>query len=183
MWAAASAAVDAPGVDRELARQDVVDHLAALAEGGLDEPPQLVLGLRVEAVVGGVRLDDDDRGFDRRLRLEGGGRDPERDPDPGVVLHEDRQVAHPAGRRGDPLGDLALDHQHEPLRPRRCAEQGVQDRAGDVVRQVGDDVVRRLDELDEVLVERVALDEAERVDALEPLAQERRQARDRARPR
>ena len=52
----------------------------------------------------------------------------------------------------------------------------MQDRAGDVVRQVGDDVVRRLDEADEVLVERVALDEAERLDALEALAQERRQA-------
>ena len=35
----------------------------------------------------------------------------------------------------------------------------MQDRARDVVRQVGDHVVRRLDEVDEVLVERVALDE------------------------
>ena len=35
----------------------------------------------------------------------------------------------------------------------------MEDRAGDVVRQVRDDVVRRLDQVDEVLVERVALDE------------------------
>ena len=86
---------------------------------GLDQPPQLVLVVGVEPVVGVVRLDDDDRRLDRRLRLEGGGRDAERDPDPGVVLHEDRQVAHLPGRRRDPLGDLALDHEHEPLRPRR----------------------------------------------------------------
>ena len=55
----------------------------------------------------------------------------------------------------------------------------MQDRAGDVVRQVRDDVVRRRDEVDEVLVERVALDEAERAGraAVEPLAQERGQPR------
>ena len=54
----------------------------------------------------------------------------------------------------------------------------MQDRAGDVVRQVGDDVVGRLDEVDEVLVERVALDRAGggRRAPVEPLAQERRQA-------
>ena len=52
----------------------------------------------------------------------------------------------------------------------------MQDRAGDVVRQVGDDVVRRLHEPDQVLVERIALDQPQRLDALEPLAQEGRQA-------
>ena len=135
------------GIERELAGQDVVEHLAALAEARLDQPPQLVLGVGIEPVVGVERLDDDDRRFDRRRRLEGRpGGTRERDPDPGVVLHEDRQVAHLPGRRGDPLGDLALDHQDEPLRPRRRAEQRVQDRAGDVVRQVGDHVVGRLDE-------------------------------------
>ena len=41
----------------------------------------------------------------------------------GVVLHEHREVAHLAGRGRDALGDLALDHQHEPLRPGRRAEQ------------------------------------------------------------
>ena len=39
----------------------------------------------------------------------------ERDAHAGVVLHEHRQVAHLPGRRRDPLGDLALDHEHEPL--------------------------------------------------------------------
>ncbi len=38
-------------------------------------------------------------------------------------------------------------------------------------------------QVDEVLVERVALDQAEGVDTLEPIAQEGRQAADRARPR
>ena len=60
----------------------------------------------------------------------------------GVVLDEDREVAHPARRRGDPLGDLGLDHQDEPLRARRPLQQPVQDRAGDVVRQVRHDAVR-----------------------------------------
>ena len=131
----------------------------------------------VEPVVRVVRLDDDDRRLDRGLGLERGRRDANGDPDPGVVLDEDRQVAHLPGRRRDPLGDLALDHQHEPVRPRRRAEQRVQDRARDVVRQVGDHVVRRRDEVDEVLVQRVALDErAACLDPVEPLAQERREA-------
>ena len=74
------------------------------------------------------------------------GRNVERDPDAGVVLHEDREVAHLPGRRRDPLRDLALDHQHQPLRAAAASQQRVQDRARDVVRQVRDDVVRRLDE-------------------------------------
>ena len=70
------------------------------------------------------------------------GRHPPEDPHRRVVLDEDRQVAEPAGARRDPLGHLALDHQHEPARTGRLAEQPVEDRAGDVVGQVGDDVVR-----------------------------------------
>ena len=60
-----------------------------------------------------------------------------------MVLDEDGQVAHRAGRGGDPLGDLALDHEDGPLRPRRVPEQPVEDRARHVVGQVRDDVVRR----------------------------------------
>ena len=54
----------------------------------------------------------------------------------GVVLDEDRQVAHRARRRRDPLRHLALDHEDAALgaRPRLAAEQPVEDRAGDVVR-------------------------------------------------
>ena len=76
-----------------------------------------------------------------------------------MVLDEDRQIAHRAGRRRDPLCDLALDHQDEPVRRPRKLQQPVQGRARDVVRQVRDDVERRLDERREVLVEDVALDE------------------------
>ena len=159
--AAARAAIHAPRVDGELPRQDVAEHLAALAEARLDEPPQAVLLAGRRAGVAVVRLHDDDRRLDRRRRLECAGRDLEGDPHPGVVLHEHGQVAHLPGRRGDPLGDLALDHQDEALRARRLAEQAVQDRAGDVVREVGHDVVRRRHEADEVLVQGVALDEAQ----------------------
>ena len=68
---------------------------------------------------------------------------PERDPRLGVVLDEDRQVRHVAGRRRHAFGDLALEHQDQALRARRTGQQPVQDRARDVVRQVRDDVVRR----------------------------------------
>src|SRR4029077_9822531 len=44
------------------------------------------------------------------------------------------------------------------------------------VREVGDHVVRRRDEIDEILVERVTLDETECVNTVETFAQERRQA-------
>ena len=145
--AAARAAVTRAGVDRELARQHVVDHLAALAEGGLDQPPELVLVVRVEAVVGVVRLDDDDRRLDRRLRLEGRRRARARRSGPGrgtarrptgssssraAPRSARRPRAGPSARAGRGRGG--------------CAEERVQDRARDVVRQVGDDVVGRLDE-------------------------------------
>ena len=81
--------------------------------------------------------------FDGRLGLERGRRHPERDADRGVGLDEHGQVAHRAGRGRDPLGDLALDHEHGPGRPGRRLEQPMEDRARDVVGQVRDDVVRR----------------------------------------
>ena len=59
-------------LDGELPRQHVVEHLPPLAEAGLDEPPELVLGGGVrQPVVVRIRLDDDDRDLDRGLRLEG----------------------------------------------------------------------------------------------------------------
>ena len=62
-----------PGrLDGELPRQDVVEHLAALAEARLDEPPERVLGVGVrQPVVARVRLDDDHGALDGGLRLEG----------------------------------------------------------------------------------------------------------------
>ncbi len=51
----------ATGVDRQLAREHVVDHLAPFTERGLDQPPETVLRLRVEPIVGVVRLHHDDR--------------------------------------------------------------------------------------------------------------------------
>ncbi len=154
----ASAASDGgPLHRRQLPRQHVVEHLAALAEAGLDEPPQVLLRGRVQAAR--ARLTDQDGGRDLRRRLERLGRHDPRDPYAGVVLDEHGEVAQAARRRGDPLGHLALDHQHEALRTGLAAQRVVQDRAGDVVRQVGHDVPGRGDERGEVLVERVALDE------------------------
>ena len=81
--------------------------------------------------------------------------------DPDVLEAILAEAAPEPGRRRDPLRDLALDHEHRALRPRRRSQQRVQDRARDVIRQVRDDVVWQLCEPDEVLVERVALDEAQ----------------------
>ena len=39
---------------RQLPRQHVVEHLAALPEAGLDEPPQVVLGRRRQAARDGL---------------------------------------------------------------------------------------------------------------------------------
>ena len=138
-----------------------MEHLAALTERGLDDAPELLLLVGPEAIVRIERLDHDHRRLDRRLGLERLRRHAERDTHPGVVLREHRQVAHLPGRRGNPFGDLALDHEHEPRGTGRLAEQRVEDRACDVVRQVGNDVVGRLEEPDEVLVERVTLDQAQ----------------------
>ena len=80
----------------------------------------------------------------------------EGDPDARVVLDEHAEVRQPAGRGGDPLRDLALDHQHQPARARGSAEEPMKRRRGHVVREIGDHVVGRLDEVDEVLVEGVA---------------------------
>ena len=90
-----------------------MDHLASLPERRLDQPPQLVLGIRIEPVVAVEWLDHDHRGLDRGRRLERRGRDTKGHLDPGVVLHEDRQVAHLPGRGRDPVRNLALDHQDE----------------------------------------------------------------------
>jgi hypothetical protein len=70
MPAAARAASTTGRVERQLAGQHVVDHLAALTERGLDEPPELVLLVGRETVVRAVRLDDDHRRIHRGLRLE-----------------------------------------------------------------------------------------------------------------
>ena len=174
------------GIDRQLAGQDVVEHLAALAEArpgpaARARPPSS----GVEPVVGVERLDDDDRRLDRRLRLErrraarrtrsGRGRGTGRTPRgsssvPGGAAIRSAtsrwtMSTRRSGRGGSP-------------------EQRVQDRARDVVRQVGHDVVRRLDQVDEVLVERVALDESQRPSRLRRTARAGTPPdRGRARPR
>ena len=164
MPAAASAASTRAGAIGSCRGQHVVDHLAPLAERRLDEPPQLVVLVRRRAPraapsAAGSRTMTADSTLGSGSNAPGGTRNAIRTA--GVVLDEDRQVAHRAGRRGDPLGHLALDHEHGPVRARRLAEQPVEDRARHVVRQVGHDVVRRGEQGRELLVEGVAFDEAQ----------------------
>ena len=79
-----------------------------------------------------------------------------------MVLDEDRQVAHVAWSSGNALRHLALEHQDEPLWPRRPPQEAMQDRTRDVVRHVGHDFVGRLHELGDALIEDVAPDQSER---------------------
>ena len=144
---------------RQLPRQHVVEHLASLAEAGLHEPPELLLVLRRQAA--GNRSPDQQRRLDLRSRLECRRWNRARDAHLGVVLDEDRQVAHAARRRRDTLGHLALDHDDETLRPRLVTEQVVHHRAGDVVRQVGGHVERRHDQVVEWHVQHVRLHQAQ----------------------
>ena len=111
-----------PAVDRQLAGEHVVEHLAALAERRLDQAPELVLRRRDRAgrpaSYGSTTMTAESTAGSGSNAV-GGTRNAIADA--GVVLDEDREVAHLPGRRRDPLGDLALDHEHEPVRPRRRA--------------------------------------------------------------
>ncbi len=142
---------------RELPAEDVPEHLAALTKACLDEPPEMVLHLRREAPrpVGGSHVEGDDRRLDRRGRLKRVAGDESDQRRGGVVLDEDREVAHGAGPRSHALGDLPLDHQDATVGAWLRAQQPVQDRARHVVRQVRDHVERRDDERRQVGVQDV----------------------------
>ena len=88
----------AVGAAAELAGEHVAEHLAPLAEPGLDEAPQRGLALRREWRRR-MRLQHDHRGGDLRRRLECLRRHAQRDPHRRVELHEHREVAHPARQR------------------------------------------------------------------------------------
>ena len=86
-----------------------------------------------------------------------------------------------AGWRGDALGDLALEHEHEALRPRLGAQDVVEDGAGDVVRHVGHQGPGRRHEVAEVDVEDVGATQLETRLAVEALRAGGRRADRRAR--
>ncbi len=79
-----------------------------------------------------------------------------------MILDEDGQVAHRAPPRGNPLRDLPLEHQDAAFGSWLGAQEPVQDRARDVIRQVRDDVEGRLDQPGQVRLEDVPGNEAER---------------------
>ena len=116
-------------------------HLAALAEGGLGD------ALERAAVAGQgscARHKLHQRRRHLRRRHEGRGRDVEQDFRLRAPARQHREpaVGLRAGLRHDALGDLALEHQHEPVvpgRPRLDGEPADQQRGRDVVGQVGDD--------------------------------------------
>ena len=113
----------------------------------------------------GIELDHRRRHL--RRRHEGARRDVEQDARLAAPADQHRQpaVALGAGLRHEPLGDLALEHQHQPVvpgRPRLAGQPGDQQRGGDVVGQVGDDARRRAAEMwARIVVERVAGDDLE----------------------
>ena len=91
--------------------------------------------------------------------VERAGRDQPDDPRSGGRLHGDRQIRKVTGRRRDPLGDLALDHQHQHRRGRLDAQVTEQERRRDLVRQVCDELVRRSQIVGRIELQRVALDD------------------------
>ncbi len=116
--------------------------LAPLAEACLHDP---IEGLARGACCNGRCIAAPEAkhgGIDGRGGLEGGRGDARHDLRRGDVLGEDRQVAHLSRRRRDALGDLELNEQDRQLRWPLALEEGVEQRAGDVVRDVRHDLDR-----------------------------------------
>ena len=93
----------------ELPREHVSELLAALAETGLDEAPQLVFVGRVQLRArrpGFERPDLHDRRLHLRRRFESVPGHHERNLHLRVVLDEYREIAHLPGRGRDPLRDF-----------------------------------------------------------------------------
>ena len=116
-------------------------HFPALAEGG---GRHLFEGAAVARLRCCARHQPHHRGGDLGLRHEGGRRNVEQDFGLGAPVGEHREPAIGLVilARDDPLGDLALKHQHHhvvPGRPRLDREPVDQQSGGDVVGQVGDD--------------------------------------------
>ena len=98
-----------------IAGERLAQHLAALTEGRLDQRKQRI-GIGRRWFVAG---DLDQRGLDVRSRHEDRSRD---DADhagraPVRGLHADGAVRRGAGRGGEPLGHLALDHHEDAREP------------------------------------------------------------------
>ena len=117
----------------------ITHHLAALAEGGLDD------GLEKSfiAAEGGaaVAAQADDGGLDFRGRVEGTGADGEQvfDVIPGLQEDGEDAVGLGAGAFGDTLGDFFLDHADD-LRDLLAEVQDLEeDLGGNVVGEVADD--------------------------------------------
>ena len=124
----------------------LAQHLAALAEGGLGHALEHVGGRRQAAAARGTSRTER-RGHLRR-RHEGGRRNVEQD----FRLAAPRSPAPRAGHRSSSPGaatmrsrHLALEHQHQPVIPRRPGlggQPGDEQGGRDVVGQVGDDARR-----------------------------------------
>ena len=126
--------------------QHVVEHLAALAEARLDQPPQVVLGLRGEAARPGRA--DEHRRVDLRRRLErGGGHDAARRARRRGTGRTPRgSSCRPAGAA---IRSATSRWSISTKRSGRGSSSStlVEHRAGDVVRQVGDQVPGRRHEV------------------------------------
>ena len=102
--------------------------------------------------------------------------------------HRQPAIGLAAGRGDDALGDLALEHQHQPVvprRPRLGGQPADQQRGGDVVGQVGDDARGLAVEIrPRIEFERVACDDVEPAGIMRARSRRARRWRARrARPR
>jgi hypothetical protein len=80
-------------------------------------------------------------GLDLRLRIEGLRREAGANAGGSVQLSTERQQVHFTRARNHPLGHLALDGQHQPLRRSRRLQQLPQKGRGDAIRNVGDHTI------------------------------------------
>ncbi len=120
-------------------RKRAAEHLAPLGEPTSDEREEL--GLRRHRHRRRLPpAEPHEHRLDLRTGDEHGGRHGTDERCLGVVrhLHRDGAVLLAAGRGGEPLTDLALDHHHDPGDGRRRFEQPGHHRNGDVVGKVGD---------------------------------------------
>ena len=144
----------------------IAEGLAFLGEGGTQEGDEAG-AIDVELAEARVELEADDGGVDVRLWGEGLRRQGEEHLGRGVHLGgggEDTEVAD-AGRRGDALGDLVLEHEHGAAEMAAFAhfEELEQDLRRDVVGQVADDVGTGLvgEQAAEISGEHVAFDDGD----------------------
>jgi hypothetical protein len=124
----------------------VSELLPRLRKAGIDQPEELNATIRRDQRIGN-RLDPQHCRLDLWARIKRTGRHDSHDARYGNGLDRNGQKGQPPRPGDDPLGHLSLDHHHEHARRVRQSQKPQDYRRGDVVRQVGDQLVGPLEPL------------------------------------